>query len=1062
MRILLFIIAISILPIVSFAQLPPVETIDLEDKDFLTVDAQYSKYYKKLQKKVKRGELEREGSEYKEWLKWRKMWRQRLPQGGSFEDYFKLQRIAAKYNIKDANRSQSGSTEWIEIGPLDSQKTTNKGQIGPLEFVTFAPNNPSHMLTGSTNGGLFYSADGGEYWVPAGSDTQWDVSGCTAAAFKKNDSTTWFATASTTTASGVRPGIIGINTGVYRTTNAGQTWEPIANASLGQIPSEWSSMHKVLVLEGLNPASDDDDVLLVCTSKGIMRADNNIYIGSNNTNPIIYSSPDNNTITNDIVGKLVYDIEEIPDGSTGQYLFAAVRSGGTAKWTIQESSDWGATWNRISNESTSSTPVSTEYPPNMKNADFVTLEMSKANPSKLFCIIDMESIEGTSLNNSEIWVYDISDGEWNTTPLIDNINLHSVSGEGHGFGISPFDTDKFAFSNDISYRITDDGGINTASKSINHSDIEDIIYHPTNPNEVWFAHHGGLSKLTLINGVHGTIESKSEQIGVATIWGMSTSDKEANRIAVGLYHNGTWATEANVAYANSDWEPKWSRENLGDGMKPLVDSDHLWTARQNSAGYIRKPYPGADTSFPLLVNSKGVVSTGLSHLIEQNKANPSHIYQNSKINMNMHELRRDTLWYNSIPAIVSLFTESISDFAATHFSAWIGGDNNNPDDSSIITGIHSTPLDEDYIYLTFYGYDADTGIFHPSILRTTQARGIASDVINSWKDIPITKDVFDIEISHKNPDIIFTVQASDNPTTGDSQGVKMVTKVDVTDINNIQCMDITHNLPKVSLGSDCLALEKGTNEGLYLATSKGVFYTNKTRLDNPNISNDNKWILIGSGLPHVTSRGIEINYSANKIRVGTHGRGVWEHELECPTDFDLTLANTGVSDEFWEVENKLESSRSYSPSHTINYRGGKKVILRPGFTYVSTNPDKKFHAFIHGCSEPGNSFKSHSPLENERIFNKGVEKSIEEKPISEKPLMPNIYPNPNSGIFKIALPNREENATIEVYDLSGKKVRMLENTNDNVTIDISDQLNGIYIVKITLGADVFTQKIIKN
>ena len=72
----------------------------------------------------------------------------------------------------------------------------------------------------------------------------------------------------------------------------------------------------------------------------------------------------------------------------------------------------------------------------------------------------------------------------------------------------------------------------------------------------------------------------------------------------------------------------------------------------------------------------------------------------------------------------------------------------------------------------------------------------------------------------------------------------------------------------------------------------------------------------------------------------------------------------------------------------------------------------------------------------------------------------NVYPNPNNGQFNIELTNNEETTLIEVYDLMGKQV-FTQNTNETIKkIDISDQPKGIYLVKITVGNEVFNEKII--
>ena len=58
--------------------------------------------------------------------------------------------------------------------------------------------------------------------------------------------------------------------------------------------------------------------------------------------------------------------------------------------------------------------------------------------------------------------------------------------------------------------------------------------------------------------------------------------------------------------------------------------------------------------------------------------------------------------------------------------------------------------------------------------------------------------------------------------------------------------------------------------------------------------------------------------------------------------------------------------------------------------------------------------------------------------------------------------NNEENVLIDVFDIMGKKVFTQNNRNAKIIIDIKDQPQGIYLVKITIGGQVFNEKLIRN
>jgi len=70
-----------------------------------------------------------------------------------------------------------------------------------------------------------------------------------------------------------------------------------------------------------------------------------------------------------------------------------------------------------------------------------------------------------------------------------------------------------------------------------------------------------------------------------------------------------------------------------------------------------------------------------------------------------------------------------------------------------------------------------------------------------------------------------------------------------------------------------------------------------------------------------------------------------------------------------------------------------------------------------------------------------------------------LYPNPNNGNFTIDIENIE-NATIEIYNLSGQLI-LKEIVFKNVTqIDLKEYQKGLYIVKIISDNKVAIKKIV--
>ncbi len=81
--------------------------------------------------------------------------------------------------------------------------------------------------------------------------------------------------------------------------------------------------------------------------------------------------------------------------------------------------------------------------------------------------------------------------------------------------------------------------------------------------------------------------------------------------------------------------------------------------------------------------------------------------------------------------------------------------------------------------------------------------------------------------------------------------------------------NISGNLPNVPVNS--IVYQKDSPDRIYVATDVGVFYSDY---------NSAHWQRFGSGLPNVIVFELEINYTNNKLRAATYGRGLWETDLE--------------------------------------------------------------------------------------------------------------------------------------------------------------------------------------
>ncbi|MEM6686636.1 MAG: T9SS type A sorting domain-containing protein [Bacteroidota bacterium] len=73
-----------------------------------------------------------------------------------------------------------------------------------------------------------------------------------------------------------------------------------------------------------------------------------------------------------------------------------------------------------------------------------------------------------------------------------------------------------------------------------------------------------------------------------------------------------------------------------------------------------------------------------------------------------------------------------------------------------------------------------------------------------------------------------------------------------------------------------------------------------------------------------------------------------------------------------------------------------------------------------------------------------------------------MSPNPASTNFTITLPQRNDDAVVEVYNMLGAKVTTQQFRDLNANVDVSSWNTGIYLVKVTSGKFTQTKRFVKR
>ena len=119
-------------------------------------------------------------------------------------------------------------------------------------------------------------------------------------------------------------------------------------------------------------------------------------------------------------------------------------------------------------------------------------------------------------------------------------------------------------------------------------------------------------------------------------------------------------------------------------------------------------------------------------------------------------------------------------------------------------------------------------------------------------------------------------------------------------------------------------------------------------------------------------------------------------------------------------------------------------------TGIQTVTVTAYYNYYLGLTQPCNanlisgtptSLTFEAPLTQSRIFTLANDTFEQKKVI--------LYPNPNKGTFSIDLPVKMNNASLHIYDVSGKKIFDVANYSSGTPIQINDISKGLYFINVS-------------
>ncbi|MBI4913246.1 MAG: hypothetical protein HY823_10950 [Acidobacteria bacterium] len=727
---------------------------------------------------------------------------------------------------------------WVNIGPTSGsgQGPVSGGVIQPTDAATSDSGRPTVILPHPTVANrLYMGVAGGGVWrcdnanpaAPGDWDWTWTpiTDGLPAGtasgnlsvgglAFKPEDPNSLYLALGD-----MEPGSADSTAegrGFYTSTNGGNTW------ALGGALGSTTRVKTLLALAG--------NIVLVGGNDGLWRSTNG---GASFTKMSLPASP-----------QWVWDIVALSNGD----LVLSAQNSSTAVGSIAYSTDSGASW------TAATFGASVPFTPQR-----IALGATPASSTVLYGLTNVGAAlqKGllTSSNGGRTWAY---------TAAATLFNLGGDGDQGgynHLIAVDPGDTAKiFAGSNLSLYRSTDSGATWTRLTSWNGSDR--VYLHADFHVSAWAPASWGASS-TLFIGTDGGLAVVRDPYRASVPTGsggvasdLSFVDPRRNRgLATHLiYHLGstTAASPADAKYrvtvglqdqgsryrkASTPTDGVYNLVNTGDGFGTLIhpsDGNKLLTTTYNTR--VRRCTDG--TTFTEVNTGIAEAGTNNAPFLTRLYPGPTDSTGDTVFTYTNWKVYRTTNW-----------GQSWSQFGNTQSGYNIRGLAASPTAANTVATVNATDAAVAYPpgYLstdgggTWTGFGTPPGYLPPG---TTSAIGIMSSVCfdpTVSTTLYATSVAFSATAKHlwKSTDSGGSWTALDTGSNGFPVGIPVhMVKVDPV---------------------DHLRVYACTDFGVYRSTDGG-----------------SNWTRFGSGLPLVSVRDIYISPDGLLLRIGTHGRGVWE------------------------------------------------------------------------------------------------------------------------------------------------------------------------------------------
>ncbi|MCB0761146.1 MAG: hypothetical protein KDC12_06440 [Flavobacteriales bacterium] len=469
------------------------------------------------------------------------------------------------------------------------------------------------------------------------------------------------------------------------------------------------------------------------------------------------------------------------------------------------SSDCGLTWKSL--------PI-----PDYPNADkfpFLRMELEFNNdqPDYIYAAVTCADKHGTaSMGEATLQRFHIPTGKWEEIRSLRTGMNNMIPTRGRAFDINPKDSMMIVVGNvQPVYRSVDGGqSFEKIERGQMHDDIHHLVFAPDGKT-LWATHDGGVS-ISFDAGL--TFQPRDKGIGAANVFGVAVAQSEKMQVLYGGYDTG----------GNLLRDSTWYHVSWGDGFQTIIDhSDPAVMFATKQGGHINRTTDGGD-------NWNDAVYSGA------NKAE-------------WHTWIRMNTQYSNVIYLAGqqvVRSTSIGEDWETIFDV--------RDHDGLFTAykLFLSETNPDVMYIYCLGEEKH----HPVLFRTNRLNE-ESVLRITWERVELPSDgwISGIAIDPDDWEKCWVAYQRHEP------------EGKVFRYTGEKWIDIGKDLGYAVV--ECIALDKNSEERIYLGSNYGVFTRDRYGKEWTNLT----------GMPGVWMKSMAINYVTNQLIIGTHGRGVWACDL---------------------------------------------------------------------------------------------------------------------------------------------------------------------------------------